>query len=192
MNIYATATRRLPLSDGCADALARAAQGGEQAARDVLWWFTEANLSAISRATARRLAEYGEAVEADDAAQEAYLVFVALVAEWRGPEPFAAYLFGLFRWRVRDALRRLRPRRPDVLAPAPFEAEDARALWHERETELVAFAESLPDMERVVFVLRVRDGLTEREIAAHLGAGVMPRTVGRAWHRALDRLREAE
>lgn len=190
MNLSATGTRRLPLSDGCTDALAREAQRGERAARDVLWWLAGANLSAISRTTAHRLAQYGGAVEADDAAQEAYLVFVALVAEWRGPEPFAAFLFGLFRWRVRDALRRLRPRRPDALTPAPFEPADARALWHERESELAAFAEALPEGERVVFVLRVRDGLTEREIAARLGSSVTPRTVGRTWQRTLARLRE--
>ena len=190
MKIYAAGPRRLPVSDPCADALAREAQRGAPVARDALWWFVGPNLAAISRTTAHRLAQYGGAVEAEDAAQEAYLVFVALVAEWRGPEPFAAYLFGLFRWRVRDALRHLRPRRPDLLAPAPFEATDARALWHEHESELAAFAEALPDAERIVFVLRVRDGLTDREIAARLGTGITPRTVRRTWQRTLARLRD--
>lgn len=186
--VYTTAKNRLPVSDGCVDALAVAAQGGQHAARDVLWWFAGANLAAFARAIARRLDTHGASVEPEDAAQEAYLVFVALVREWRGPEPFAAYLFGLFRWRMRDALRRLSPRRPDSRAVAPFDAEDARALWHQHESELAAFAEGLPDVERRVFALHLRDGLTEDEIAARLG--VTRRTVARTWRRTLDRLRE--
>ncbi|MCA1668060.1 MAG: helix-turn-helix domain-containing protein, partial [Thermomicrobia bacterium] len=58
---------------------------------------------------------------------------------------------------------------------------------HEYGVDFPAFVARLPDHERDIFLLRVREGLETREIAARLG--LTPRTVSRHWNVTLRRLR---
>src|SRR5438067_569607 len=85
--------------------LARAAQAGDQAARDVLWVAVGSRLMRIAAHAAWAF----PSLEPDDATQESFPVFVALVVAWPGPRVdgagFAVYLFGKFRWRLHTILR---------------------------------------------------------------------------------------
>src|SRR3954471_7423515 len=175
--------------------LARAAQGGDRGARDALWAAVGPRLAHIARRTAWAF----PSLEADDAVQECFPIFVALVAGWSGPQHdrtgFASYLFGMFRWRLHSTLRAYERRRAGtsgwqreerlVAAPSPAPIPVA---WHEYGVDFPAFIAGLPAHERTIFLLRLRDGLAVRDIATRLG--LAPRTVSRYWNRTVRRLRE--
>ncbi|MCA1666895.1 MAG: hypothetical protein LC793_05730, partial [Thermomicrobia bacterium] len=92
--------------------LAGAARAGDRQARDALWRAVEPRLARIADRTAWAF----PTLEHDDAVQEAFPIFAALVATWPGPETagtgFATYLFGLFHWRLHSLLRAYERRRP--------------------------------------------------------------------------------
>ncbi len=176
--------------------LAQAARAGDRAARDALWLAVGPRLAQMAHRTAWAF----PALEHDDAVQEAFPIFAALVATWPGPDAagagFATYLFGMFRWRLHSLLRGYDRRRPaattgfdaraERLVAAPPRAHGPVA-WHEYGVDFPAFVARLPDRERDIFLLRIREGLETREVAARLG--LTPRTVSRHWNITLRRLR---
>lgn len=188
--------RRVPrLDDTRLSAMAHAAARGDRAARNALWEIVGGPLVGIARRTAVTF----PATDAEDAAQDAFVLFAVLVAAWAkeagaGVEhaPFGPYLFGRFRLHLMNMFRayerQLRPPPHAARTPDDFTASAARALWQEHDAELRAFAETLPPRERDIFLLRIRDGLNLGEAAHRLG--VTRRSVSRYWNLTLKRLRE--
>jgi RNA polymerase sigma factor (sigma-70 family) len=175
--------------------LAGAARAGDRAARDALWLVVGPRLAQMAHRTAWAF----PTLEHDDAVQEAFPIFASLVATWSGPDTigagFATYLFGMFRWRLHSLLRAYERRRPTTtdfdaraerLVAAPPRAY-APVAWHEYGVDFPAFVARLPDQEREIFLLRIREGLETRDIAARLS--LTPRTVSRHWNVTLRRLR---
>lgn len=176
--------------------LARAAQGGDHDARDTLWVHVGPRLIRLADGMAWSF----PTLEHDDAMQESFPLFVALVTAWDGPAKdgagFAIYLFGMFRWRLLTLLRTAErrsarhvtdwaiPEERTALTPSRISASVA---WHEYGVDFPAFVESLPPREREIFLLRLRDGLETREIARRLG--LTPRTISRYWNLTVSRLR---
>lgn len=175
--------------------LARAAQTGDRGARDALWAAVGPRLAHIARRTAWAFSS----LERDDAVQECFPIFTTLVMAWSDPAAdgtgFATYLFGMFRWRLHSVLRAYERRRASSIdwhareertAVAPPRVS-APVAWHEYGVDFPAFIAGLPAHERAIFLLRLRDGLGTREVAARLG--LAPRTVSRYWNVTLRRLR---
>ncbi|MDQ6602232.1 MAG: sigma-70 family RNA polymerase sigma factor, partial [Chloroflexota bacterium] len=176
--------------------LAGAARAGDRGARDALWLAVGPRLAQM----AHRAAWAFPTLERDDAVQETFPIFAGLVATWPGPEAtgagFATYLFGMFRWRLYSILRTYERRFPATttawntgaeryaIAPPPVHAPVA---WHEYGVDFPAFIARLPDHEQEILLLRIREGLDTRDIAARLG--LTPRTVSRHWNVTLGRLR---
>ncbi|MGI8688357.1 MAG: RNA polymerase sigma factor [Thermomicrobiales bacterium] len=175
--------------------LAWAARSGDRDARDALWLVVGPRLTRMADRTAWAF----PMLERDDAVQEAFPIFAALVAAWPGPEKagtgFATYLFGMFRWRLHSILRAYERRHPVTAADLGARTEMLVAAprvytpiaWHEYGVDFPAFLAHLPSHEREIFLLRIREGLETREIAARLG--LTPRTVSRHWNVTLHRLR---
>ncbi len=175
--------------------LARAAQGGDRGARDALWSVVGPRLAHV----AYRVAWSFPSLERDDAVQESFPIFATLVTTWPGPGTsgtgFATYLFGKFRWRLHTLLRAYERRRPS--RATDWSAREERTVvtprvadsvaWYEYGIDFPAFVASLPAHERTIFLLRLREGLGTREIAARLG--LTPRTISRYWNITLHRLR---
>ncbi len=198
MTDYAVAGTQREQVDGPRDLwlgqLARAAAAGDRTARDALWEQIGARLTHVARHSIWDM----NMEEQEDMAQEAFPIFLALVREWANPktqkarqtpdapgEGFAEYLFGLFRWRVRNAIR---AERRVVTGPIPRDTTVAPfARAHEFALDLPAFLALLPEEERRIFLLRIVEGRTIREIAARLG--LTDRTVRRYWTQTLRRLR---
>ena len=117
----------------------------------------------------------------DDIAQEAYLVFAQLVADWPGQGSFAAYCFGFFPWRLRRAIAYYERRWPtNRLTVVPddddlFEQElpDVATIL-----PLTALA-PLPPVERRLLALRLTTDLPIADLALPLGWS--RRTVFRRW-----------
>lgn len=176
--------------------LAQAAQAGDRTARDSLWAQVEPRL----HHTARRAAWYFPTLDRDDAVQESFPIFAALVGDWPGPTTggtgFATYLFGLFRWRLHSALRAYERRGASTHADwhtregrtrVPTAGKPTLIAWQEYGVDYRAFVVGLPPQEREIFLLRVEQGLGTREVATRLG--LTPRTVSRCWNVTLRRLR---
>ncbi len=176
--------------------LAQAARVGDRGARDALWVAVGPRLTQM----AHRAAWAFPMLERDDAVQETFPIFAVLVATWPGPEAtgtgFAIYLFGMFRWRLHSLLRGYERRLPATTAAWNTGAERhvvvppriyAPVAWHEYGVDFPAFVAHLPDHEREIFLLRIREGLETRDIALRLG--LTPRTVSRHWNVTLRRLR---
>lgn len=177
--------------------LARAAAAGDRTARDALWEQIGARLTRLARHSIWDLTE----TEQEDMEQEAFPIFLALVREWAEQaglktqkarqipdtqgEGFAEYLFGLFRWRVRNAIRAERRASAGPIPRGATVTPFARA--HELALDLPAFLALLPEQERQIFLLRIVEGRTTREIAERLG--LTDRTVRRHWTQTLRRLR---
>lgn len=171
--------------------LARAAAAGDRTARDALWEQIGAHLTRLARYSISDLTES----EQEDIAQEAFPIFLALVCEWAGPKArrvpgapdagFAAYLFGLFRWRVRNAIRAERRAGAGPIPRGATVTPFARA--HELALDLPAFLALLTAEEQQIFLLRIVEGRTIPDIAARLG--LTDRTARRHWVQTRRRLR---
>ena len=140
-------------------------------------------------------------VEAEDAVQEAYVAAFSHLASYRGESPLAAWLSRIV---MNEALGRLR-RKPGPADFAPLEAvreaeiipfpssapqdDPERTMAQRQILQLVETAtDALPEVYRVVFMIRVIEGMSVEE-TAHL-LGIKPETVKTRLHRARQLVRD--
>ena len=129
----------------------------------------------------------------DDIAQEAFLVFAQLVADWSGQGSFAAYCFGFFPWRLRRAIAHYERRWPaNRLTVVP----DDNGLFEQELPDvatilpLTALA-PLPPAERDLLALLLATDLSIADLALPLGCS--RRTIFRRWRTLVNYLvRELE
>ena len=113
----------------------------------------------------------GRHEDAEDAAQEAFLVALQRLEECRNPERFAGWLLTIVRNRSRNLVRRESLRSADPLPPGA----SGRGPTPERETERSELREQLNDalntlspIQREVVLLHDLEGWKHREIAERL------------------------
>lgn len=184
-----------PATDRRLADLARAAQGGDLAARNALYLALrpamEPMLGRLRRSEEWRRRE-GRAWTWDDLAQETFPIFCTMLAEWDpASDGFAGYCFRLFGWRLRDTLRVWSvPERHATAGLRALPAAGADDL-DVAETRLLLerLLTALPAADAEVARLRLGEGLADAAIAVRLG--VPPRTVRRRRARALAALRLA-
>jgi len=140
-------------------------------------------------------------VEAEDAVQEAYAAAFSHLASYRGESPLAAWLSRIV---MNEALGRLR-RKPGPADFAPLEAvweaeiipfpssapqdDPERTMAQRQILQLVETAtDALPEVYRVVFMIRVIEGMSVEETARLLG--IKPETVKTRLHRARQLVRD--
>jgi RNA polymerase sigma-70 factor, ECF subfamily len=140
-------------------------------------------------------------VEAEDAVQEAYVAAFSHLVSYRGESPLAAWLSRIV---MNEALGRLR-RKPGPADFAPLEAvreaeiipfpssapqdDPERTMAQRQILQLVETAtDALPEVYRVVFMIRVIEGMSVEE-TAHL-LGIKPETVKTRLHRARQLVRD--
>jgi RNA polymerase sigma-70 factor, ECF subfamily len=139
--------------------------------------------------------------EAEDAVQEAYVAAFSNLASFRGESPLVAWLSRIV---MNEALGRLR-RKPAAADLAPLDAipeaeiiqfpsstsqdDPERTMAQRQILQLVENAtDDLPEVYRMVFVIRVIEGMTVEETADLLG--IKPETVKTRLHRARYLVRE--
>jgi len=134
----------------------------------------------------------GRHEDAQDAAQESFLVALERLDECRSPERFAGWLMTIVRNRSRNLVRRevLRETDPVPLAassgtPSPEQETERNEL---RESLAEALA-TLPEVQREIVLLHDLEGWKHREIADRLG--IPSGTVRSHLHFARKALREA-
>ena len=130
--------------------------------------------------------------DAEDAAQESFLVALERLEECRSPERFAGWLMTIVRNRSRNLVRREGLRETDQLPPgarskglSPERAAEAAEL---RQTLREAL-ETIPEVQRQIVLLHDLEGWKHREIAERLG--LPSGTVRSHLHFARKALREA-
>ena len=134
----------------------------------------------------------GSHEDAEDAAQESFLVALERLEECRSPERFAGWLMTIVRNRSRNLVRRESLRETD---PVPLSAS-TRLPTPDRETErselqsvLREALGGLPDIQREIVLLHDLEGWKHREIADRLG--LPSGTVRSHLHFARKALRDA-
>ena len=131
----------------------------------------------------------GDGPEAEDAVAETFAAALNSLSRFPQPapdgaddDPARAYLVGIARRKVADALRkqgRESPLSPTLRSPS----DPAREMVTEDEAARVrALLASLPDAYREVLLLKYADGLSLIEIGIALGKS--PNAVGQLLHRA--------
>jgi RNA polymerase sigma-70 factor, ECF subfamily len=133
----------------------------------------------------------GRHEDAEDAAQESFLVALERLEECRNPEKFAGWFLTIVRNRARNLIRRERLREGE---PLPFTLRTGDAGpddWVERvelRDRLRAALEELTPVQREVVLLHDLEGWKHREISERLD---MPSgTIRSHLHYARKRLRE--
>jgi RNA polymerase sigma-70 factor (ECF subfamily) len=134
----------------------------------------------------------GDATDAEEAAQDAFVKAHRALGRFRSGEPFRPWLLTIVANEARNR-RRTRGRRAALAlratAPgAPSEDPEEAALAIERRERLLTAVERLRDDDRDVLACRYLLELSEEETAAALG--VARGTVKSRTHRALVRLQE--
>jgi len=154
-------------------------------------------IEALIRRYGRRLFRVARSVlteveRADSAVCEAYLSAFADLSRYEPTGKFAAWLTRLALAQARAAKGYVRPSSspaPAPAAPAPGTqppAGDAAADELARRADLERAIDAIPEVFRVVFVLRVIEGMSGIETAASLGLN--PTTVRTRLYRSLRRL----
>lgn len=114
----------------------------------------------------------GRREEAEDAAQESFLVALQRLEECRSPERFAGWLMTIVRNRSRNLVRRESLRETD---PVPLSAStrlptpDRDAERSELQAVLRDALDKLPEVQREIVLLHDLEGWKHREIADRLG-----------------------
>jgi RNA polymerase sigma factor (sigma-70 family) len=185
-----------PETDRRLTALACAARAGSRPARDALYLALAPKIDRFV-AGCRHLAwtslgprRDGRPWDADDLAQEAFVVFADLLAAWSGEGTFVPYFLAHFPWRLRTAWRALAgPRRHESNLAAPHLAllADDSAEAEEARIRLEAIAAALSPLDGAILLGHVRDGRSLRTVARRLGLGHA--TVTRRWQGLREELR---
>ncbi len=146
--------------------LVRKAQAGDSQAFGVL-------VGRYMRAAyAVGLSVTGRHDDAEDAAQEAFMVALARLDDCRTPDRFAGWLLTIVRNRARNLVRREVLRDTDVLpetAAARGRTPESAAEHTELQERLGSALRRLPEIQREIVLLHDLEGWRHREIAEHLG-----------------------
>jgi len=136
----------------------------------------------------------GDAAEAEDAAQEAFVKAYRSIRRFRPGAPFRPWLMTIVANEARNR-RKAAGRRASLALRAADEmvredpiSPEASVVAEERRSELIRELEGLREEDRVVISCRYFLGLSEAETAAALGCA--KGTVKSRTSRALGRLRE--
>jgi RNA polymerase sigma-70 factor (ECF subfamily) len=133
----------------------------------------------------------GDASDAEEAAQDAFVKAHRALGRFRSGRPFRPWLLTIVANEARNR-RRTRGRRAALALRAdphaPGEDPETAALASERRERLLAAVERLRDDDREVLACRYFLELSEDETAAALG--IARGTVKSRTHRALERLQE--
>jgi RNA polymerase sigma-70 factor (ECF subfamily) len=134
----------------------------------------------------------GRQEDAEDAAQESFLVALQRLEECRSPERFAGWLMTIVRNRSRNLVRRESLRETDPVPPsasARLPTPDRDAERSELQAALQEALGTLPDVQREIVLLHDLEGWKHREIADRLS--LPSGTVRSHLHFARRALREA-
>jgi RNA polymerase sigma-70 factor (ECF subfamily) len=134
----------------------------------------------------------GDAADAEEAAQDAFVKAHKALGRFRPGAPFRPWLLTIVANEARNR-RRARGRRAALTlraagSEAPGEDPETAALARERRERLLAAVEQLRDDDREVLACRYFLDLSEEETADALG--IARGTVKSRTHRALARLQE--
>ena len=134
----------------------------------------------------------GDAADAEEAAQDAFVKAHRALGRFRSGRPFRPWLLTIVANEARNR-RRTRGRRTAlalraVVPGAPAEDPEAAALASEQRERLLTAVERLRDDDRDVLACRYFLELSEEETAAALG--IRRGTVKSRTHRALERLQK--
>ena len=114
----------------------------------------------------------GRHEDAEDAAQEAFMVALERLEECRSPDRFAGWLMTIVRNRSRNLVRREVLRGTDpvpAVTPAKGPTPERAAEQVELEERLSKALRSLPEVQREIVLLHDLEGWKHREIAERLG-----------------------
>lgn len=134
----------------------------------------------------------GRHEDAEDAAQESFLVALERLEECRSPDRFAGWLMTIVRNRARNLVRREVLRETDqvpVGASSGTPGPDRQAELSELQEVLRAALDALPQVRREIVLLHDLEGWKHREIADRIG--LPSGTVRSHLHFARKALREA-
>jgi RNA polymerase sigma-70 factor (ECF subfamily) len=134
----------------------------------------------------------GSREDAEDAAQESFLVALERLEECRNPDRFAGWLMTIVRNRSRNLVRREVLRETDpvpVGARSKTRTPDEDAAYFELRDMLSTALEALPEIQRQIVLLHDLEGWKHREIAQRIG--IPSGTVRSHLHFARKALREA-
>lgn len=168
--------------------LAIAARAGDRDARDALFLAFSPKIDRMLGRSRRRLwtaggpRRDGRPWDLDDLAQEAYAVFVGLLADWSAQGAVTPYLLAHLPWRLATAGRRLTARRGRERPMAPHHTDllaDGSAAADEARVLVEAIAAVLPPPDGDLLLLLIRDGRSPAAAARRLG--LSRRTVDRRW-----------
>ena len=146
--------------------LVRKAQAGDSQAFGVLVGRYMRAAYAVS------LSVTGRHDDAEDAAQEAFMVALARLDDCRTPDRFAGWLLTIVRNRARNLVRREVLRDTDDLpetAASRGRTPEKAAEHAELQERLEAALRRLPEVQREIVLLHDLEGWRHREIAEHLG-----------------------
>jgi len=116
----------------------------------------------------------GDAAEAEDLVQEAFLRILDAAPRYRPTASFRTYLFRVLNRVCIDHARRMRPAATDSLpdhadgSPSPAQ----QASLSEREALIQAALDTLPGDQRMALVLRYFEGISGTEMAEAMGRSV--------------------
>jgi len=114
----------------------------------------------------------GRHEDAEDAAQEAFMVALERIEECRSPDRFAGWLMTIVRNRARNLVRREVLRGTDAVpdgAPAKGPTPERVVEQIELEERLSKALQDLSDVQREIVLLHDLEGWKHREIAERLG-----------------------
>ncbi|MCA1788838.1 MAG: sigma-70 family RNA polymerase sigma factor [Thioalkalivibrio sp.] len=138
------------------------------------------------------LSVVGKHEDAEDAAQEAFLVALERIEECRNPDRFGGWLLTIVRNRSKNLIRRESLRETDEVppgarshTPTPDRVTEAAELREMLEDAL----RDLPEVQREIVMLHDLEGWKHREIAERLD--LPPGTVRSHLHFARKALRES-
>jgi RNA polymerase sigma-70 factor (ECF subfamily) len=177
--------RPLPLSEEEAALVGRARAGDEVAFADLVDRYAPMVLSLAFASTRNR-------AEAEDVAQDTFLVAWRALPRFRGDAAFSTWLYGLARSRCADRARRaaVRPRLArhsdgpavDVASPDPERRKTAHAI--------LTAAAGLPLYQRQAVLMRDVQGLSYEEIASaqDVSVGTVRSRIAAARRRIADQV----